>query len=43
MTSGLGVDKDAIENTVYELLLGESSVEDLSAERSNRKFVCDRI
>ena len=28
MTSGLGVDKDAIENTVYELLLGESSVED---------------
>ena len=28
MTRGLGVDKDAIENTVYELLLGESSVED---------------
>ena len=28
MTSGLVVDKDAIENTVYELLLGESSVED---------------
>ena len=28
MTSGLGVDKDAIENTVYKLLLGESSVED---------------
>ena len=28
MTSGLGVDKDAIENTVYELLLGESSAED---------------
>ena len=28
MTSGLGVDKDAIENTVYELLLGKSSVED---------------
>ena len=28
MTSELGVDKDAIENTVYELLLGESSVED---------------
>ena len=28
MTSGLGVDKDTIENTVYELLLGESSVED---------------
>lgn len=28
MTSGLGVDKDAIENTVYELLLGEAEVED---------------
>lgn len=28
MTSGLGVDKDAIENTVYELLLGEKEVED---------------
>ena len=32
MTSGLGVDKDAIENTVYELLLGESSVEDCLQE-----------
>ena len=28
MTSGLGVDKDAIENSVYELLLGEEEVED---------------
>ncbi len=28
MTSGLGVDKDEIENTVYELLLGECSVEE---------------
>ena len=27
MTSGLGVDKDVIENTVYELLLGETEVE----------------
>lgn len=25
---GLGVDKDAIENSVYELLLGEAEVED---------------
>lgn len=32
MTSGLGVDKDAIENTVYELLLGESSVEECVQE-----------
>ncbi len=28
MTSGFGVEKDEIENTVYELLLGEASVED---------------
>ena len=25
-TSGLGVDKESLENTVYELILGESSV-----------------
>ena len=28
MTSGLGVEKDAIENTVYELLLGECTAEE---------------
>lgn len=28
MTSGLGVDKEAVENTVYELLLGEVKVKD---------------
>ena len=27
-TSGLGIDKDSVENTVYELLIGECSVED---------------
>ena len=27
-TSGLGVDKNTVENTLYELLLGESEVED---------------
>ena len=27
-TSGLGVEKDSVENTVYELLLGEISIED---------------
>ncbi|MGO5053857.1 ParA family protein [Lachnospiraceae bacterium LCP25S3_G4] len=27
MTSGLGVDKDEVENTVYDLILGESNVE----------------
>ena len=27
-TSGLGVEKDAAENTVYELLLGECEVEE---------------
>lgn len=28
MTSGLGVEKDEVENTVYELLLGEATVEE---------------
>ncbi|MDD3415638.1 MAG: AAA family ATPase [Lachnospiraceae bacterium] len=28
MTSGLGVDKDEVENTVYELILGESTIEE---------------
>ena len=32
MTSGLGVDKDAIENTVYELLLGECNAEECLQE-----------
>jgi len=27
-TSGLGIDKDAVENTVYELLLGEKTLEE---------------
>ena len=27
-TSGLGVDKNSVENTLYELLLGESEIED---------------
>ena len=27
-TSGLGVDKDGVENTVYEMMLGECSIED---------------
>ena len=28
MTSGLGVDKNELENTVYELMLGEASIDD---------------
>lgn len=28
MTSGLGVDKDSVENTVYELLLGDAQIKD---------------
>lgn len=28
MTSGLGVDKDVVENTVYELILGECSIKE---------------
>ena len=29
MTSGLGVDKDEVENTVYDLLIGENEIEDV--------------
>ena len=29
MTSGLGVDKDEIDQTVYELIIGEASIEDV--------------
>ena len=28
-TSGLGIDKNEVENTSYELLLGEAKIEDL--------------
>ena len=28
MTSGLGVDKDVVDNTVYELILGECSIKE---------------
>ena len=39
-TSGMGVDKDEQENTVYELLLGETNIEDciLKLERENAKI-----
>ena len=29
MTSGLGVDKDEVEKTVYDLLIGEAEIEDV--------------
>lgn len=29
MTSGFGVDKDSVENTVYDLVIGESSIEEV--------------
>ena len=29
MTSGLGVDKDSVENTIYDLIIGETSVQDV--------------
>ena len=31
-TSGLGIDKNSIENTIYELILGEVSIEDTILE-----------
>lgn len=32
MTSGLGVDKNSIENTIYDLIIGESSIEEVLKE-----------
>ena len=29
MTSGLGVDKDSVENTIYNLIIGESKMEEV--------------
>ncbi len=29
MTSGLGVDKDNVENTVYDMIIGESSIDEV--------------
>ena len=29
MTSGLGVDKNNVENTVYDLIIGESSINEV--------------
>ena len=28
-TSGLGIDKNAVENTIYELILGEAEIEEV--------------
>ena len=29
MTSGLGVDKNSVENTIYDLIIGESSIDEV--------------
>ena len=29
MTSGLGVDKDSVEKTVYDLIIGEAQIEEI--------------
>lgn len=44
-TSGLGIDKDDVENTVYELLLGECSIEEaiLETEYENLKILPSNI
>lgn len=36
MTSGLGVDKNELENTVYELMLDECSIKEYGRYRSRR-------
>lgn len=45
MTSGLGVDKEAVENTVYELLLGEVKVKDClqKSVAENLKIIASNI
>lgn len=45
MTSGFGVEKDSIEDTVYELLLGETEVEDCIQKNvlENLSLICSNI
>ena len=34
MTSGLGIDKNGVENTIYDLILGEASIEETICEEA---------
>ena len=45
MTSGCGVEKEEVENTVYELLLGETKVEDCVQKdvMENLSLICSNI
>ena len=45
MTSGFGVEKEEVENTVYELLLGETKVEDCVQKdvMENLSLICSNI
>lgn len=44
-TSGLGVDKNAVENNVYDLLLGECSIEDciVETEIENQSLIASNV
>ena len=37
-TSGLGIDKNSVENTIYELILGEAEIEDVIIETEFEKL-----
>ena len=44
-TSGLGIDKDAVENNVYDLLLGECSIKDciVETEIENQSLIASNV
>ena len=44
-TSGLGIDKNSIENTIYELILGESEIEDviIPTEFENLSIIASNV
>lgn len=44
-TSGLGVDKNTVENNVYDLLLGECSIEDciVETEIENQSLIASNV
>ena len=44
-TSGLGIDKNSIENTIYELILGEAEIEDviMNTEFENLSIIASNV
>ena len=42
-TSGFGIDKNELDNTIYELILGECSIKRLYYKKCNRKCICTSL